>query len=369
VERGVVENKNLGRLMAHPGPHIRRCLTAMLALVAGMSLVGAEEAGRQSLPGLEEARAVCRYVAARGPEIASELVADGDLDANNDGRNDAVRVGVGIGTMRGNVLEVRPRGAPRESDPINVTRDEAAWPDHWGFGARWLRHAGRTYTLYFEAETLRNFVALGTIDSRNIEHHVCAFRNIVREDLRPIGNDVAELCRSVVRSEVKYTALDDRDEATNRRETRLQDRVNLDFRNIGQKETLALLNYSTGAGRGCEFQYYDTISGDWTGASGEARDLLMKLQGIDLSAASRKEYVEPSEPKLEPYLDPPNCGNTARWFEHRGRVYLDNFAKHDDGLRPRFHNVALVQGKRVTFQCKGRFAVKWEVESMGPSFR
>jgi hypothetical protein len=248
----VVENKAQGSLMASASPHVRRYLAAMLALVAAMaSMVGAGEAGRPSLPGPAEAQAACRYVAARGPEIVSELVVDGDLDANNDGWIDAVRVAINIGTMRGNVLEVRPRGAPRESDPINVTRDEAVWPDHWGFGARWLRHAGKTYTLYFEAETLRNVVALGTIDSRNIEHLICAFKNIVREDLRPIGNDAAELCRSVVRGEVKYTALDDRDEATNRRETRLQDRVNLDFRNIGLKETLALLNYSTGAGRGC----------------------------------------------------------------------------------------------------------------------
>ena len=361
-----------GQLMASSRTHVRAYLAAMLALVTTMvSVVQAEDVSRQSLPAPAEAQAVCRYVAARGPEIVSELVAAGDLDANNDGRTDAVRVGVGIGTMGGNVLEIRPRGAPRESDPINVTRDEveAAWQDHWSFGARWLRHAGKVYTLYFEAETLRDVVTMGTIDSRNIEHLVCTFKNTVREDLRPIGSAAAELCRSVRRGEVTYTALDNRDEVTKRRETRLQDRVNLDFRNIGHAETLALLDYSTGAARGCGFRYYDTISGDWIGVGGEARDLLMKLQGIDLSVASRKEYVEPSEPKLERYLHPPHCGNTARWFEYRGRVHLDSAALHDDGLRPRFHKVALVQDKRVKLQCRSKFAVKWAVESIGTDFR
>jgi hypothetical protein len=52
-------------------------------------------------------------------------VANGVLDANNDGMEDDVRVNGEIGTEGGDVLEIRPRGAPRNSEPIKVST--AGW--------------------------------------------------------------------------------------------------------------------------------------------------------------------------------------------------------------------------------------------------
>src|SRR5215471_17064553 len=81
--------------------------------------VDAEETAAR-LPSRAEARAVCDLVATRGPAIRSALVRDGVLDANNDGKPDAVRVGISEGTMRGEVLEFRPRGAPKGTPAVGV---------------------------------------------------------------------------------------------------------------------------------------------------------------------------------------------------------------------------------------------------------
>ena len=217
----------------------------------------AQPGAPSALPTRVEAQDACRHVVARGPAIVADLVADGALDANNDGQSDGVAIGTGPGTARGDVLEFRSR-----HDAVAVTSDDAEWRDHRGYGARWLRHAGRTYTLYFETELLRNAVALGYIDPTNVEHLVCGFDSGVQEQLRPAAADSAELCEHVQAGQVDYVVPEAADEPTPRRETGLVGRARIDFRNTGTTETLALLDYSSGSGRGCQFQYYDTMAAD-----------------------------------------------------------------------------------------------------------
>src|SRR6185369_17024381 len=114
----------------------------------------AEESRAQSLPSAAEVGAACRYVAERGPAITSELIRDGILDGNNDGRDDAVSIGYGMGTMGGDTPEIRPRNAANDSDPVALKYDDDDWHDVGGFGIRWLPYRGKVYTLHFASETL-----------------------------------------------------------------------------------------------------------------------------------------------------------------------------------------------------------------------
>src|SRR5262249_13188173 len=82
----------------------------VMAAVAAISLeLAIRDAGSQpaELPTPQQAQEVCRHVATRGPAILPELVANGVLDANNDGVENDVRVGARTGTMRGEDLEMR----------------------------------------------------------------------------------------------------------------------------------------------------------------------------------------------------------------------------------------------------------------------
>ena len=245
------------------------CPALALSLIAAMLLMArAEESGAQSLPSAAEAGAACRYVAERGPVITSELVRDGILDGNNDGRNDAVSIGYGMGTAGGDTPEIRPRNAANDSDPVALKYGDHEWRDVGGFGVRWLPYRGKVYILRFASETLRSAVALGFIDASNALRVVCTFKSDVRENLIPLKPDDADLCRRVAAGGVAYIAPEERDGGTNRRETSLRGELALDFRNTGRAVGLALLDYSSGAARGCDFMYYDTVSNGRIGVPG-----------------------------------------------------------------------------------------------------
>jgi len=323
-----------------------------LALLCAPGL--AQEA-KPTLPNRAEARAVCEHVVSRGPAIAASLVKDGVLDANNDGEPDQVSVGMNSGTMRGDVLEFRRRGASKDSPAIEVTTEGFQVKDYLPFGGRWLDYGGKVYTLYFEAEDLRHVSYLGHIDRTNTERLVCDFTNVEREQLKPVAAAAADVCKAVAEKKVRYVAVKE-DESLNagRRATRATARVAVDFRNTGAPTRLALLLYESGAGRGCDFAYFDVISGDEIASSGDAHALLMALQAI----------------KPEQGRSAGRCGgDLPRWFKHGGRVYLDIASKSDaSGIMP-FHDVMTVRGGRVEAICKGEFRVEWKVNAMGPDFR
>jgi uncharacterized protein len=310
---------------------------------------------RSPLPSPAEAREACNSVALRGPAIALELIGSGVLDANNDGHPDEVNVGVNIGTMRDDTLEFRPTGAAKDSEPIEITLDGSDDRKFWGFGVRWFRHGGRTYTLHFESETLRRATYLGYIDAENVEHAVCEFSNIEREELKAVTKGAVELCTRVAGRQVnEVPASEEQNQATGRRETGLKGRASVDFRDVGRPEPLLLLSYGSGAGRGCGFDYFDVSSDGRNASAGEDHDILMTLQ-----------EVEPYEGRS---FGP--CGNGApHWFEYRGRIYLEYASDEDHGLMTRFHKVASVSDRQIEVHCKGEFKVRWAIKTMGRRFK
>ena len=335
-----------------------RCLL-FLAALALMSAAGVQAAPLR-LPNSAEARAVCGFVAARGTAIQAALVKDGTLDANNDGVPDAVTVGMRDGTMRGEDLQFRKRGVAKDTAPVEVTPKDFQPGDYLPFGARWLVHGGRVYTLYFESENLRHPSYLGAIDPANAEHLVCDFASVERETLRPAGGrDADGVCGAVARKNVSYAPVaeasdDDPDLEIGRRETRGTGRITVDFANTGAAAALALLAYESGAGRGCDISYFDLLANGKIAASGDAHVALMKLQDI-----------APDAERTESRCD----GGVPRWFAYRDRTYLDMASKPDAlGVVP-FHEVRVLRGTKPETVCKADFAVRWTVKSMGPEFQ
>jgi len=261
------------------------------------------------------------------------------------------------GTMRGEDLQFRKRGAAKDSAPVEVAPKDFQPGDYLPFGARWLVHDGRVYTLYFESENLRHPSYLGTIDPANAEHLVCDFAAAERETLRPAGGrDADGVCEAVAQKHVSYMPVaeaSDDDLDLGRRETRGAGRITVDFANTGAPAALALLSYESGAGRGCDISYFDTVTDRKVVASGDAHAALMKLQDI-----------APDAERTESRCD----GSVPRWFSHRGRTYLDMASKPDaSGIAP-FHEVRLLRGTKAETVCKAGFAVRWTVKSMGPEF-
>jgi hypothetical protein len=329
---------------------------ALAALVVAAAPVGAFAA--EPVPSRADARAVCEHVASRGPAIHASLVKTGVLDANNDGVPDAVTVGVSEGTMRGDVLAFRPRGAAKGSAAVDVNPEGFQPGDYLPFGARWLPFGGKVYTLYFDTETLRHASYVGYIDPSNKERLVCDLLVSERETLRvAAGRDMEGLCGAVTKGSVNAASVaersdDDPELDIGRRETHVTGRINVDFANAGAPEPLALLAYESGAGRGCTFGYFDVVSGDRIVSSGGAHASLMKLQS-----------VEPERERTSGSCD----GAVPRWLTFGGLTYLD-IASKSESVNP-FHEVRLLRKGRVETRCKGTFAVRWQVKTMGPDFR
>jgi hypothetical protein len=346
---------------------MRRLLFIAAALVA-LSLCQALGAGHKRSParppGPAEARAVCNMVAARGPRIERALVHDGVLDANNDGVPDSVTVAMRDGTMRGQDLQFRPRGAAKDSPAVDVKAEGFQPGDYLPFGARWLGYRGRVYTLYFDAESLRYPSYLGYIDAANAEHLVCDFEASDRETLHPVGGRGAKaLCRAVAQGQAAYASViemadGEPDLPSDRWMTRVAGHISIDFANRGAPAKLGLLAYESGAGRGCTFSYFDEMADGKVLSSGEVHAILMKLQGVKLTEDGAQVYTSG------------RCdGGTPRWFARDGLTYLDIAGGPDVRGTGPFREVRRVRGTQVETLCKATFAVRWSVKLMGPEFK
>ena len=309
------------------------------------------------LPAAAEAREACVYVAARGAAIASELVKDGRLDANNDGTLEDVRVGEAAGTMHGEVLEFRKLGAAHESAPIDFESDDYQRGDYLPFGARWFARSGKVYTLYFESEDLSRPVLLGFIDRRNREHLVCEFSVIESEVLQAVSKEAEPLCKKVTQG-VQYLVADAKNvEITGeeRQWTHGLGALSIDFNNRGKPSGLALLAFDSSAGRGCRMNYFDAMRDGAVVDKGAEHETLMRLQEINLA-------------DFFPNRD--KCGgNGVGWFRDGGKIYFDQSSPPLARETTPFHVVSRVEGTEIETLCKATFSTLWSVKAMGPSFK
>jgi hypothetical protein len=161
----------------------------------------------------------------------------------------------------------------------------------------------------------------------------------------------------VVAGKVDYIAVREAQEPpARRRNTATTGRVEVDFRNRGKPEPLALLAYESGAGRGCTYRYYEALAGsDDVAEQGDSHAVLMALQSIRLD---------------QPVRIGPSCrDNDPRWFSYRGKVYFDNASRPDSYGEPFFREIKLVDDRQVATLCRGEFKVRWKVQTMGGGFR
>jgi hypothetical protein len=133
--------------------------------------------------------------------------------------------------------------------------------------------------------------------------------------------------------------------------TKLEGWVDVDFRNIGREEELALLTFEGSAGRGCASRYYVPAPRRAPVSQGDAHALLMKLQNVDPKA----------------FFPVPTCqGNEVRWFTYNGRTYFDYHAAIRPFREDLFREISQVRDGRVERICRGIFTVDWQVRSLRP---
>lgn len=119
-------------------------------------------------------------------------------------------------------------------------------------------------------------------------------------------------------------------------ETDADKRALVDFRNNGHPASVVHLGLASGAGAGCDEEFFDVLSetGDDLG-SGPNHELLAQLQHL-----TTDRY---------PLLP---CGNSARLFEHHGQIYFENQpAKQTVDVWDEYHYVTRIEKDQVREVC------------------
>jgi len=292
---------------------------------------------------------VCRYVAAIEPsDIKDYTVRSGVFDVNGDGVAETV-TGTYDGTMAIETADIR--AADDSTVELSPTYD---WSEYWTVGQRWLLFDGRAYLLNFVESGGLFLKFLSYVDRQYNEHLGCEFDTDVKETVIADRTEFAALCEAVGSNGLTPLPVDAvEEEPVDREDTSLAGRIARDFDNDGTVEKLASLHFSSGAGSGCDANYFDLEDALGGSPDADKRDLLLRLQSVDLS---------------DRYPARPCSGVGRRWLESDGRAYLELRYQGDapEGDSQAIHWVATVENGAPVQACHSSFRMRWLLTAVTP---
>lgn len=300
----------------------------------------------------------CKYVAAfvnegRFDEIlgsGSRAYGDSTLvDLNGDGTPERVQITY-EGTARYPYLQASNLST---GTPIEIAEPDkdfnGAWADFIGL----VPFEGQTYVLHYN---MGGYPVLLSEISRNFEERTdCRF---VSEPIEAVGeaSEDKKLCRVFLeKGHPPYLPLTEDhslDDQTASFIEAFPGKVGLiDINNDGTGVPVLEVQYASGAGSGCGYNYFDLLNHDRTAlALVPARDLLMKMQGMG------------HEHSRHPV---PACrGNATGWFHLNGITYFETKFPGDQAndLLTAFHNVSFIKENRIHKTCEFVFTPKTRVQ-------
>ncbi len=308
-------------------------------------------------PTPNEIKKVCDFIAAshsgsvKGKTAHERYIRSGKVDVNNDQLKETMEYAP-TGTMGGEYFQF----INSEGQKIDIKRIGFEWKDYWTHGERVLPYGSKTYLVHFKEESLAYPSHVTYVDAANYERVICTFNNEVTESVDPKYLE-DQLCASLLTSKRPQYILFEQDfniNDPNYIKSPPDPSQKIDFDNDGRKDRLLIVEYSSGAGRGCGYTYYELIDEETHAISKEPkRDLLRELQGMGSSP----------QWKLNTY-DFCN-GNIVGWFIYEGITYFE--AKYPE-LSPEikgqeFHFVSYIENGILKIRCNYVFKVKTIVSS------
>jgi uncharacterized protein len=295
------------------------------------------------------------------PSLYTELnqIIEEKFDVNNDGVEENVSC-----TSQGTAHVPYCQYKLPEGKNIEIGTIGFEWKNYWTYGLKYLGVEGKTYKLNFLDDQHEKPAYLSYITPVNEEYVVCEFENKQIETMipNPQIDESKDICLAVQNndlSKISYLSFTEQVESGISKQERFQQswstpmkQGKLDFDNDGTLNSLVEINYASGAGRGCDFHYYDEITLDSTGfTTSESRDLLLKMQSIDLDAFH------------------PNCGSFmivdgqgmhgTRYFKYKDLNYYEYRTKTD-------HKVFLIADHTIKTVCISREKATTSLKTVKP---
>lgn len=249
-------------------------------------------------------------------------------DINNDGVSETAESCHG-GSMHVPCVEFKnPDGSKIDIETINYE-----WKTYWTYGLEEFNKEGKWFRLHSYDDRLEQPEYVSYITPRNNEYVVCEFENKEVEDFSPNRSitEADEICSAIMNGDsTKITSItlpespmisrsDMRD--LGRYETGLERQGYLDYNNDGSPDYIGELEYSSSAGGGCDYNYFDELSEDRKSfIDSENRSLLLNMQTVDLEGRH------------------PNCGSSwngkymNHFFSFDKEIYFDHRTRDSRGV-------------------------------------
>ncbi len=290
------------------------------------------------LPSLTDLEAVCSGNAKRNP-VNNEL-----FDVNNDGIDEVAETCWG-GTMNTPCINFKTQNG----DDVYLRTIGFEWKTYWTFSSSYFEYNGNVYNSH-GTDKGPSHIRYTTPDNNSFV--ICEFENIESEKFTPTSESKTsvDICNLASENKLQYIELKDKPVITReqvresgRYETGILRQGYLDINNDGNKELIAQVEYASGAGRGCDFLYYDELnmeSGTFKNDKGQTP--LLKMQGVNLDSRH------------------PNCGGmNNRLFEFSGKIYYEIDTSRE-------HRISILDNNEARDVCNAKRSIEINVKYIGP---
>lgn len=288
--------------------------------------------------------ALCESVVDRDTRARLLEVTAGTEDINNDGRADR------SSTCSGGTANIPCVQYLDENDrPLAIAPDGFEWMAYSALGRAPFRSGNRTFIYYSRDDAHEQPAFVSYITPMNREVRICDFDTTVASAVLE-GSE--EVCAAVESSDssiepVELAALTDGAvNATERRDTRPRAMTHSDIDNDGLEEHLIEYAYSSGAGRGCEINYFELLADDGRTVASNSNALAIRaLQGLGNEGATER-----------------NCGLVSnRLFRFADKIYFEANVTNAPGTP---HEVRILRGDATATICTFEREIRSRVKTL-----
>ena len=318
----------------------RRDLPSCLANTYRLRLQELAVIRQGDLPTLSELKSVCESVGGHKKITVP-------FDINNDGIKERAEACQG-GTM--NVPCIKFFDATGSEIQLKTMGFE--WITYWTYGSEYFQHEGRVYNLH---NTNKGPSHVRYTTPENQSFVVCEFKTSTLEKMIPqnYSKQSIKVCQLAEKGGLDYVkfskepALTDEEIRTwGRRHTYALGDHWLDVDNDGVKNRVIGLDYASGAGRGCDYRYYDELEpSDTRLMYPEGNSMLLTMQDVRIKSRH------------------PNCGGMKnQFFSYDNRIFYEQNISSG-------RKIAYLEGDVIHEVCAAERTVESHLTAIGPTFK
>lgn len=235
----------------------------------------------KNAPKMPVVKVLCEKLASEAERRLILLSQQGVEDINNDGHAETSNDCWG-GTMNTPCTDY----FDQKGNPISVEQAGFEWKDYWTYGSHVFRFNGRTYFLNTYDDGMQEPAYLSYITPANKEYVLCEFDNKKETVIGFEATAPSGVCLAALTNEIEFGVLIEEKKFPypflGRAESSAQDVEQMDVNNDGTPELVTEVTFSSGGGRGCDFNYFEILDASRADVSnGELRTIFLKMQGID----------------------------------------------------------------------------------------